>query len=115
MGAKVSLCLPLGLKHRAMTSGFAGKPYESEYAGGVKGTPPRKDASPWKSPIERAAPGCSNPEGPGDVVGVTSRPWWQGPWSEWLCVSEEKAWFLGAQELSVTKGDSIPPALPECQ
>lgn len=35
------------------------------------------------------------------------------PWSEQLCVSEEKAWLLGAQRLSVTEGDSILPVLPE--
>ena len=29
MGAEVSLCLPLGLKHRALSSGIIGKPYRS--------------------------------------------------------------------------------------
>ena len=40
MGAEVSSCLPLGLKHRAMSSGITGKPYKGQSAGGTIWVPP---------------------------------------------------------------------------
>ena len=52
--AKVSLCLPLGLKHRTACLGLAGKPCDSECAGGVMYTPSPKEFVTLEEPERKS-------------------------------------------------------------
>lgn len=63
--AEVSPCLPLGLRHRAGSSGLTGKPLKAREQKWQRGAPP-------EIILERSAPGCTRSKGPGDGFSIAS-------------------------------------------